>query len=178
MNSPLTDTIADVARLEDLLSAPTPAAVDTLKHIAGDLLLLGAGGKMGPTLARMARRASDEAGHSRTVYAVSRFSDTQAARALQEQRIEVLRGDLLDPAFVRSLPDAPNVIHMTGMKFGAGSNAPLTWAMNTFVPAPWPSDLTRVDWWRSRPATCTGSSPPPREGPGRPTPRPRSGSTP
>lgn len=135
MGLTLPKAVDDVEQLENLLSEPTAAAVATLSEIDGDLMLLGAGGKMGPTLARMARRATEMAGVPRTIYAVSRFTDEQAAESLGAAGLEVIRGDLLDPRFVDSLPVVPNVVHMTGMKFGAGDAAPRTWAMNTFVPA-------------------------------------------
>ena len=131
----LPETIDDVEQLEDLLSRPTDAAVATMSRLEGDLIILGAGGKMGPTLARMACRATAEAGVERTVYAVSRFTDESAAQSLRDAGLEVVRGDLLDPSFVESLPEVPNVVFMAGMKFGAGAAAPQTWAMNTFVPA-------------------------------------------
>lgn len=135
MGLSLPETVADVAQLEDLLSEATEATVRALDEVGGDLMLLGAGGKMGPTLARMARRASGGVAKKRTIYAVSRFSDESAARALREAGIEVIKGDLLDAGFVNLLPQVPNVIYMAGMKFGASENLPLTWAMNTYVPA-------------------------------------------
>lgn len=129
------DSIANVDQLEDLLSEPTECCINTLGQIDGDLILLGAGGKMGPTLVRMAIRASEAAGVERRVIAVSRFRSPQAAARLSSLGADVIRGDLLDPSFVNGLPFVPNVIHMTGMKFGASGDASTTWAMNTFVPA-------------------------------------------
>src|SRR4051794_24505179 len=110
-------SLADVAELEDLLSEPTPGAVDALRRLDGDLILLGAGGKMGPTLARMARRASDAAGSRRRVIAVSRFGDERLVASLRGHGVEVIRCDLLDEEQLARLPDAPNVVAMTGMKF-------------------------------------------------------------
>jgi nucleoside-diphosphate-sugar epimerase len=121
--------------LEELLSAPSPQAVKTLARLDGDLLILGVGGKMGPTLARMARRTSDLAGVTRRVIGMSRFSDSALRQRLDSWGVETISGDLLDEASVESLPDVPNVIFMTGMKFGASRNPPLTWAMNCYAPA-------------------------------------------
>jgi nucleoside-diphosphate-sugar epimerase len=127
--------IADLETLEDLLSEPSPAAVQALAQVEGDIIVLGVAGKMGPTLARMAQRASDAAGIRRRVLGVSRFSSPRSRQALESQRIETIQGDLLEPAFVDSLPEAANVIYMAGMKFGSSGNEPLTWAMNAYLPA-------------------------------------------
>jgi len=128
--------VTDIEDLEERLSRPTPALVEALATLEGDLVVLGAAGKMGPTLARMARRALDAGGGStRRVVAVSRFSDQAVRDRLESWRIDTVSGDLLDPAFVAALPDAPNVVFMAGMKFGATGNESLTWAMNTRLPA-------------------------------------------
>lgn len=127
--------IADVELLETLLSEPTPGAIDTLRRLEGDLILLGVGGKMGPTLARMAKRASDAAGVCRRVIGVSRFSSVEEERKLQAHGVETIRCDLLDESSVARLPDAPNVVFMTGMKFGSTGQESLTWAMNAYLPS-------------------------------------------
>ena len=124
--------IASSADLEDRLSQPTPGLLDAMSTIEGDILVLGAGGKMGPTLARMARRASEP---SRRVIAVSRFSSPAVADDLQRHGVETIACDLLDRAAVARLPDAPNVIFMAGQKFGTSDTPELTWVMNTLVPA-------------------------------------------
>lgn len=129
------ESIANTAQLEDLLSTPDEAVIETLGALNGDLVVLGAGGKMGPTLARMARRAYDAAGCDRRVIAVSRFSKPGTEAALREHGVETLRGDLLDPTQVAALPRAPLVVYMTGLKFGTAENAGRTWAMNTLAPA-------------------------------------------
>ncbi len=128
------DSIASVERLEDLLSEPSDAVVSTLSRAEGDILLLGVGGKMGPSLARMARRASDAAGISRRVIGVSRFTDAHQEAKLRSHQIETIRADLLDESKVAKLPDAPNVIFMTGMKFGSSGQEAMTWAMNVADP--------------------------------------------
>ncbi len=124
---------ADV--LDEFLSEPTPAVVAAMERARGDLIVLGAGGKMGPTLARMARRAVDRAGTSRIVTAVSRFSMPAARDALERHGIRTIACDLLDRRAVAALPDAADVIYMAGMKFGASSNPALTWAENCLLPA-------------------------------------------
>jgi nucleoside-diphosphate-sugar epimerase len=127
--------IADTDQLDDLLSEPTPLAADTLSRLDGDLLLLGVGGKMGPTLARMARRASDAAGVRRRVLGAARFSDPDCEAWLRRHGVETVRCDLLDPAQLGRLPDAANVVFMAGMKFGSTGQESLTWAMNCHLPA-------------------------------------------
>lgn len=129
------DTVPDTTVLDDLLSEPTPGVVETMRRVEGDLMVLGAAGKMGPTMCRLARRATDAAGVPRRIIAVSRFSTPGAQAALEAQGIETIACDLLDDEALRALPDAPNVIYMTGMKFGATDNAARTWAMNTYLPA-------------------------------------------
>ena len=127
-------SIQDVAHLEDLLSAPTEGVVRTLGSLDGDILVLGAAGKMGPTLARMAKRASEAAGIKRRVIGVSRFSSSSLENQLQSWGIETVRCDLLDPASLAKLPDAANVVFMAGMKFGCTGQEWLTWAINSFLP--------------------------------------------
>ena len=135
MPTRLPDRIATVEQLEDLLSEPTRGVVETMARLDGDLLFLGVGGKMGPSLARMARRATDLANVRRRIIGVSRFSPGTLESALHQYGIETIRCDLLDPSAVERLPDVPNVVFMTGMKFGATGNEALTWAMNCTVPA-------------------------------------------
>jgi hypothetical protein len=130
----LPDVIADVEQLDDLLSEPTPAVIDTLARLDGDLVLLGVGGKMGPTLARMARRAADAAGVRRRVIGVSRFTSAANESRLQAHGVETIRCDLLDQAQLDALPDAENVVFLTGMKFGSTGQEALTWAMNCYLP--------------------------------------------
>jgi nucleoside-diphosphate-sugar epimerase len=131
---PLPDRIRDVDHLEELLSEPTPSVVETMRRLEGDILLLGVGGKMGPSLARMAKRASDAGGVKRRVIGVSRFSTPQLPKQLNEWGIETITADLLDPGALASLPDVPNVVYMAAMKFGTTGQAGRTWAMNAFLP--------------------------------------------
>lgn len=127
--------IDDVNMLDALLSEPTPALVDCMRRLQGDIIFLGAGGKMGPTMCRLARRATDEAGVSRRIIAVSRFSTPGARDEFEQHGVETNACDLLDDAALRALPDVENVVYMTGMKFGTTGRAAMTWAMNTYLPA-------------------------------------------
>jgi nucleoside-diphosphate-sugar epimerase len=130
------ESFADVEALEDHLSRPTPAVVETFQRLEGNVVILGAGGKMGPTLARMVRRGLDACGgQARRVVAVSRFSDRRAAEALERHGVRTMACDLMDEAAVRNLPDAALVIHMTGQKFGTTDAPERTWAINTLAPA-------------------------------------------
>jgi nucleoside-diphosphate-sugar epimerase len=126
--------IEDETQLEELLSRPSPADVAFMSGLEGDVVVLGAGGKMGPSLARLVRRASDLAGRRRRVTAVSRFSSPEVAEGLQAAGVEALFCDLLDPAQVERLPDFANLLFLAGTKFGSSSRPDLTWAMNTVVP--------------------------------------------
>lgn len=128
-------SIRDVAHLEALLSEPSDAAVEAMRRADGDVIVLGVAGKMGPTLARMARRAMDAAGRPHRVIGVSRFSSPDQQRALETFGIETIRCDLLDEAELSRLPDAPHVVFMAGRKFGSTGDEPLTWAMNAHLPA-------------------------------------------
>ena len=130
------ESFADVAALEEHLSRPTLGVVETLARLDGDVVILGAGGKMGPTLARMVRRGLDVAGgRARRVTAVSRFSDAQARGSFDRHGVATVACDLMDEEAVRRLPDAPLVIHMTGQKFGTTDAPERTWAVNTLAPA-------------------------------------------
>ena len=123
------------AELEERLSRPTPADVDFARTLDGDVMVLGAGGKMGPSLARRVRRAFEATKTARRVCAVSRFPATELPRALERDGIEALVCDLLDPDQVARLPAFPNVLFLAGMKFGSSAQPSMTWALNTIVPA-------------------------------------------
>jgi nucleoside-diphosphate-sugar epimerase len=131
----LPDVIPNTQVLEDLLSEPTPAVVDALRQHEGDLLILGVGGKMGPTLARMAARASQLAGSQRRIYGVARFSNPQLPAWLEKYGVHPWQADLLDPQQVARLPDAALVVLMTALKFGASGRPGDTWAVNCWLPA-------------------------------------------
>lgn len=128
----LPQRIESIADLDTLLSEPTPHAVETLARLDGDVMLLGVAGKMGPTLANMARIA---AAGKRRVIGVARFSQPGVEAWLNAHGIETIHCDLLDPAQLAALPDVPNVIAMFGMKFGSTGQEARTWAMNCLAPA-------------------------------------------
>lgn len=128
-------TIKTVEQLDDALSQPPAALVESFSQLDGDLMILGVAGKMGPTLARMARRASEQAGISRRVIGVARFSRPEEQEKLERWGIETIKADLLDETTVAALPEAPNIVFMAGMKFGSTGSESLTWAMNAVVPA-------------------------------------------
>lgn len=129
--SELPETIADEAALEELLSRPPPWLADKLGAADGDLIVLGVGGKVGPTLARMAKRAAP---HKRVI-GVARFSDPDVKLRLENWGVETITCDLLDREAVDALPKVNNVIYMAGKKFGTDEDPSFSWAMNTHVPA-------------------------------------------
>lgn len=122
--------ITNVEQLEEVLSRPTEADREAMGALRGDLLILGVGGKMGPSLAIRAKRAG-----AARVIAVARFSSGGVKKQLEVGGIETIAGDLLDDGFLQGLPDAPNVIYMAARKFGSTGDEPYTWAMNTYLPA-------------------------------------------
>jgi len=122
---------ADIAALEDFMTAPGPELIADLQKAPGDILILGVAGKMGPTLARLAKRADPQ----RRVVGVARFSNAAARKELEQQGVETIAADLLDRKAIEALPRLPNVMFMAGFKFGASGNEPLAWAMNAHVPA-------------------------------------------
>lgn len=127
----LPETITDIAALDDLLCRPSQALIDDLAKVDGDIMILGVAGKMGPTLAGLAKAALPH----RRVIGVARFSDANVKAWLQARGIETLNCDLLDEAAIKALPKAPNIVFMAGRKFGAEGDLSLTWAMNAHVPA-------------------------------------------
>src|SRR4029077_19047475 len=110
------------------------ATTAAMVALDGDLGILGAGGKMGPSLARLARRAADSAGVKKRVIAVARFTNRALPSELAALGIETIAGDLLEPGMLDRLPDIPNVIFMAARKFGTSGGEHLTWAMNTYLP--------------------------------------------
>lgn len=126
--------IRTVEALEAALATPSEALVADLRRLDGDLLILGAGGKLGPSLAMLARRALDAAGKTDEVIAVSRFGDGAVRSRLEEAGVRTVAADLLDDPALRALPDAPNVVYLVTMKFGTSGREHLTWATNVFLP--------------------------------------------
>jgi len=127
----LPERIEDVGALEELMTRPSQALIDDLAQVPGDILVIGAGGKMGPTLCRLAKRAAPE----KRVLAVARFSDPDLRRSLEAQGVETRVCDVLDRVGLLGLPDAENVIYMAGRKFGSVGSEHMTWAMNALAPA-------------------------------------------
>ncbi len=125
---------ADVEALEEYMTRPSQALVDDLAKVTGDIMILGVGGKMGPTLARMAKRAAP----GKRIIGVARFSNSGLARQLEQHGIETIACNLLDRQAIAALPAAAdgvsNIVFMAGHKFGANDNPSFTWAMNVAVP--------------------------------------------
>ncbi|NLT42079.1 MAG: NAD(P)-dependent oxidoreductase [Anaerolineae bacterium] len=126
--------IDDEATLDDLLTQPSAALVADLARLEGDIMILGVGGKMGPTLARLARHASDEAGVSRRVIGVSRFSSLATREQLESWGVETVSCDLMNRDQLADLPEAANIVFMAGRKFGSTGAEATTWAMNAYMP--------------------------------------------
>jgi len=123
-----------VEELEAALATPDDALVDDVARLQGDILVLGAGGKMGPSLARLARAAVVRAGVDKRVMAVARFSESAVQADLAAFGVETIRADLMDERVLKDLPDADNILYLVGHKFGTVGQEPLTWAMNTWLP--------------------------------------------
>jgi nucleoside-diphosphate-sugar epimerase len=127
----LPDRFESVGALEDFMTEPTPELIKDLVRVPGDILVLGVAGKMGPTLARLAKRAAP----GKRVVGVARFTDPAARASLETAGVETIACDLLDRGAVAALPRLDNVVFMAAMKFGASGRPALTWAMNVHVPA-------------------------------------------
>jgi nucleoside-diphosphate-sugar epimerase len=127
----MTDISAlDESALENILSEPSIATKEVVSGLTGDIVVLGAAGKMGPTLCMMLKKASSD----KRIYAVSRFSDEKVRDRIEDAGVETIQVDLLDESLYSQLPEVKNVFYLAGMKFGATGNQPLTWAMNSFLP--------------------------------------------
>lgn len=127
----LPERFEDIEALERFLSTPDAGLIADLARVDGDIAILGAGGKMGPTLARLAQSAAPE----KTIHAVSRFSNKDERKRLDAHGVSTIAADLMDRDALAALPDVANVIFMAGHKFGANDNPGLTWAMNVHLPA-------------------------------------------
>ncbi|MCX6903897.1 MAG: NAD(P)-dependent oxidoreductase [Verrucomicrobia bacterium] len=131
----LPDRIQTEAELDQALTQPSPALVEFIRHVSSPLLIVGAGGKMGPTLSVLARRAAEAAGHRLEVIAVSRFREPGCQDWLEARGVRTLNCDLLESEAVRQLPETANLIYLAGLKFGTAQNPAATWTINTLVPA-------------------------------------------
>lgn len=129
--SKLPDRFDSVDEMEDFMTRPSEALVADLAATPGDIMVLGVGGKMGPTLARLAKRAAP----GKKVIGVARFSEQGVREELTRAGVDTIPADLLDRMALETLPKAANIVFMAGRKFGAAGNVPLTWAMNVHVPA-------------------------------------------
>ena len=129
------DTVENEEMLENLLSVPGGGLTSMMKRLDGDIMILGIGGKMGITLGRQAVNAIKEAGVSKKVIGVSRFSDQEGRKKLEGWGIETISCDLLDRHQVEKLPNVKNIIYMAGRKFGTAGSEDATWAMNTMIPS-------------------------------------------
>jgi len=129
------NSVESVQDLEQRLSEPSEADRTFMRGLEGDILILGAGGKMGPSLAKLAKRAAEEARVRKRITAVSRFTSEAARRDLEASGVEVVACDLLNPAEVGQLPRCENVLYLAGRKFGSTGRPDLTWAMNAIAPA-------------------------------------------
>lgn len=126
--------VRNEAELEETLSAPSEADVQAAKEWGGDLILLGVGGKMGPSLALRAVKAARLAGVPHKVIGVSRFSDERSRALLEEHGVRTISANLLDEGDLAALPDALNVVYMAARKFGSTGDEAYTWAMNVYLP--------------------------------------------
>lgn len=126
--------IQDENHLDEILTEPSEALVDDLKKAEGDFMVLGAAGKMGPSLTVLLKKGLDRAGKENNVFAASRFSNPINRKYLEENDIKTFAGDLLDPHFLGNLPEVKNVIYLAGQKFGTSGNQAYTWAMNAWLP--------------------------------------------
>lgn len=129
------EKITNENQLEELLSRPAEETVELFKKLDGDIIFLGIAGKIGPSLAHMAKRACDKAGIKKRIIGVSRFRSEEEKVQIESFGIETIRGDLLNREFLESLPKVKNVFFLAGMKFGSEENLSLTWAMNSYLPA-------------------------------------------
>ena len=126
----LPDKFGSVRQLEEFMSSPSDSLVEYFKRLKGDIMIVGAGGKIGPTMAMMAKKAADKASVQKEVYAV----DVQPLKILEGTGISTLQCDLLDRKAVGQLPRVENIVYMAGRKFGSSGSEWLTWAMNVMVP--------------------------------------------
>ncbi len=130
-----TDIIKDEEQLDEMISRPGAKVIEMFSRIDGDLIFLGVSGKTGPYLARMAKRACDAAGIGKRIIGVARFETPGQKESIEKHGIEAIAGNLLDRDFLTKLPAVKNVFFLAGMKFGAVDNLPLTWAVNSYLPA-------------------------------------------
>lgn len=123
-----------IKQLDEQMISPSSRLIADIKKVTGDIMILGVGGKMGPTLAKLAKRAIEEAGLNKKVIGVSRFSSGTLKSELEEFGVETISADLLNEAELKALPQVDNIIFMAGKKFGTVGDEHTTWGMNTYLP--------------------------------------------
>ena len=126
--------MTDLALLEQELFKPSDALLSDIKDLEGDIIFLGVGGKMGPSMAKLAKIAVDRVGVKKRIIGVSRFTDKEAQAVLENDGIETIAADLLNERELAALPDAANVMYLAGTKFGTTGKEAFTWAMNAYLP--------------------------------------------
>ena len=127
--------IENEEQLEELMSRPSPQTIEMFSRLDGDIMFLGVSGKIGPSMARMAKRACEEAGVKKQIYGAALFESEQHRQKIESLGIKTFHGNLLESEFIKSLPQAKNVYFLAGMKFGSLDNLSLTWAVNSYMPA-------------------------------------------
>jgi len=126
--------MTELEALEQELLKPSEALISDISKIEGDIILLGVGGKMGPSMAKLARKAIVRAGIDKRIIGISRFSEAGTREELEADGIETISADLLNEKELAALPDAKNIIYLAGTKFGTTGKEPFTWAMNSYLP--------------------------------------------
>ena len=126
--------MTDLTQIENELYQPSPALLNDLKKMEGDIMLLGVAGKMGPSMARLAKMAADAAGVKKNIIGVSRFSDPEVRQQLEKDGIATISADLLNEEELAALPPVKNILYLAGTKFGTTGKEPFTWAMNAYLP--------------------------------------------
>lgn len=133
MNKAFPNLITSEQELLEVMTKPNSLLIDSIDLLPDDIMLLGAGGKMGFSLALLIQRAAEEAGKKITIKAVSRFSDKTVAESFLSNGIEIIKCDLTDEKQIILLPKINNIIYMVGQKFGSSGNQPFTWGVNTYL---------------------------------------------
>lgn len=126
--------MADIEQRYKELVEPSNQLTSEIAQLDGDIMILGVGGKMGPSLARLAKQAIDKSGVKKRVIGVARFSEEGLEEQLQRDGIETMRADLLEDDHLRALPSVKNVLYLAGTKFGTTGKESFTWAMNAYLP--------------------------------------------
>jgi nucleoside-diphosphate-sugar epimerase len=126
--------MAEINNWYNELLQPSEVLISEMAHLEGDILFLGVGGKMGPSMAKLAKQAVDRAGVNKKIIGVSRFSESGLQKELDQEGIETLTADLLDDDQLQALPEVKNVLYLAGTKFGTTGKEPFTWAMNSYLP--------------------------------------------